>query len=125
MNISNTASIYFPWNLEVEDWSAIGDNALIYNLGLVRIGKMSTISQRAHVCAGTHDYCDPALPLLKVPVNIGSQVWICADSFIGPGVSVNDGAVVGARSVVTKDVDHWSIVAGNPAGTIKIRVLKC
>ncbi|SBO12203.1 Maltose O-acetyltransferase [Vibrio mediterranei] len=123
VNISNTANIYFPWNLEIGDWSSIGDHALVYNLGVVRIGNMSTISQRTHVCAGSHDYCDPTLPLLKPPVNIGSQVWVCADSFIGPGVSVNDGAVVGARSVVTKDVEQWSVVAGNPAKTIKRRVL--
>jgi putative colanic acid biosynthesis acetyltransferase WcaF len=123
VNIYPSARIYFPWNLQIGSWSAIGEWALIYNLGKISIGEHATISQNAHLCAGTHDYSDPAMPLLKPPITIGSSVWICADAFVGPGVAVSDGAVVGARSVVVKDVPAWMVVAGNPAKFVKPRVM--
>jgi len=124
VNIYPSAHIYFPWNFEIGDWSAIGEDALIYNLGKVTIGKRVTVSHRAHVCAGTHDYGKPDLPLLKPPVNIYDQVWICADAFVGPDVVIGEGAIVGACAVVVKNVEPWTIVAGNPAKFIKARKLK-
>jgi putative colanic acid biosynthesis acetyltransferase WcaF len=124
VHIYNSAQIYFPWNLEVGDWSAIGEHAYIYNLGPIRIGKQVTVSQRAHLCAGTHDYTDPTLPLQKPPIVVGNQAWICADAFVGPGVTVGEGALVGARAVAVKDVEPWQVVAGNPARPIKRRVLQ-
>jgi len=119
VNFYSSARIYFPWNLTVGDWSAVGEDALIYNLGAVTLGEKVTISHRAHLCAGTHDYTQPDLPLLKPPIEIKSQAWICADAFVGPGVTVGEGAIVGARAVVVKNVAPWIIVAGNPAREIK------
>jgi putative colanic acid biosynthesis acetyltransferase WcaF len=124
VNLYPSTRIYFPWNLTVGDWSAIGEDALIYNLGPVTLGQKVTVSHRAHLCAGTHDYTQPELPLLKPPIVIGDQAWICADAFIGPNVRVGNGAVVGAGSVVTKDVPDWTVVAGNPAREIKKRLMK-
>ena len=124
VNIANTAIIYFPWNLEIEDWAAVGEWAVIYNLGKITIGKQATVSQGAHLCAGTHDYLDPALPLETAPINIGGRVWICADAFVGPGTAVGEGAVVGACAVVMKDVEPWNVVAGNPARFVKKREMK-
>lgn len=121
VNIANTALIYFPWNLEIGNWSAIGEHAYIYNLGPVQIGERATVSQRAHLCAGSHDYTQASLPLLTPGITVGDQVWICADAFIGPGVTVGEGAVVGACSVVAKPVEAWTVVAGNPARSIKKR----
>jgi putative colanic acid biosynthesis acetyltransferase WcaF len=121
VHIYPSTVIYFPWNLTLGDWSAIGEDALIYNLGPVAIGSKATISHRAHLCAGTHDYRQPDLPLLKPPIVVGDQAWICADAFIGPGVTVGEGAVVAARAVVVKDVEPWTVVAGNPARMIKKR----
>jgi len=124
VHIYNSATIYMPWNLKVGDWSSIGEHAFIYNLGKITIGTEATISHRAHLCAGTHDYTSPALPLIKTPITIGNQCWICADSFIGPNVSIGDGAIVGARAVIIKDITPWSIMAGNPAKQIKVRHVK-
>lgn len=123
VNIYPSAIIYMPWNLTIGDYSAIGEDALIYNLGKVSIGKNATISHRAHLCAGTHDYSDPTLPLLKPSIHIGDNAWICAQAFVGPGITVNEGAVIGAAAVVTKDVEAWTVVAGNPARFIKKRIL--
>ena len=123
VHIYNSARVYLPWNLEVGDWSAIGEGAYIYNLGPVRIGQHVTISQRAHLCAGTHDHTDSALPLIKSPIVIADQAWVCADAFVGPGVTVGEGAVVGARAVVVKDVEPWLITVGNPARPVSKRVI--
>jgi len=117
-----SARIYLPWNLTMGDQASIGEWALIYNLGLVSIGDRATISHRAHLCAGTHDYRDPSMPLLRLPIEIGPQAWVCADAFIGPGRRVGEGAIVGAAAVVVQDVLPWTIVAGNPARVINSRL---
>jgi len=121
VHIYNSSIIYIPWNLEIGDWSCISEHVYVYNLGKITIGSKTTISHRVHICAGTHDYSKGAFPLIKSPIMIADNVWICADSFIGPDVTVGEGAVVGARAVVMKDVEPWVVVAGNPARAIKKR----
>lgn len=124
VNTYASTRIYFPWNLTVGDWTALGEEVFIYNLGPVTIGRRATVSHRAHLCAGTHDYRQADLPLLRPPIKIGDQVWVCADAFIGPGVTVGEGAIVGARAVAMRDVPPWTIVAGNPAQHVKTRVME-
>ena len=124
VNMYPSTWVYFPWNLTVGDWSAVGEQAFIYNLGPVTLGEKVTISHRAQLCAGTHDYTVPDLPLIRSPIVVHDQAWICADAFVGPGVIIGEGAIVGARAVVMKHVEPWNIVAGNPATMIKKRVLK-
>jgi putative colanic acid biosynthesis acetyltransferase WcaF len=123
VHIYSSALIYMPWNLIIGDWSSIGEYVLVYNLGKITIGTKATISHRAHLCAGTHDYTRPDLPLQKLPIIIADQVWVCSDAFVGPGVVVGEGAIVGARAVVTKDVTPWTVVAGNPARLVKNRII--
>ncbi|MGE5213639.1 MAG: putative colanic acid biosynthesis acetyltransferase [Nitrospirota bacterium] len=121
VHVYSSATVYFPWNLEVGDESAIGEQVFIYNLGRVTLGSRVTISHRAHLCAGTHDHTKPDFPLLRPPIVIGSDAWICADAFVGPGVTVGEGAIVGARAVAIKDVKPRAIVVGNPARESKNR----
>ncbi|MEO0508506.1 MAG: putative colanic acid biosynthesis acetyltransferase [Verrucomicrobiota bacterium] len=121
VNIYPSVNVYFPWNLTIGEDSAVGEWALIYNLGKVEIGSRSTISQRTHLCAGSHDYSDPNMPLLKLPIVISDDVWVCADCFIGPNVTIAKRAIVAAASVVVKDVEESVIVAGNPAVLKKSR----
>ncbi|WP_223158139.1 DapH/DapD/GlmU-related protein [Thermomonas carbonis] len=124
MHIDPTARIEIPWNLDIGPGAAIGAHAWIYSLGPIQIGARATVSHRAHLCAGTHDYTDPALPLRRIGLTIGADAWVCSDAFVGPGVTVGEGAVVGAGAVATRDVDPWTVVAGNPARFVKHRELK-
>lgn len=121
---SASTRIEMPWLLTVGRECSIGPRVRIYNLGHVRIGDFTVISQDACLCGGTHDYTDPTYPLLRKPITIGNWVWIGAGAFIGPGVTIGDGAVIGARAVVVKDVAPWTVVGGNPARRIKDRQLK-
>jgi putative colanic acid biosynthesis acetyltransferase WcaF len=115
VRIHRTVRIAMPWKLSIGDEAAIGDRVQIYNLGEVSIGAQATISQGAHLCAGTHDHRRPDLPLIKGTITIGPGAWVCADAFVGPDVTVGDFAVLGARAVVVRNVDRGAIVAGNPA----------
>ena len=124
VHVYPSTRIYFPWNLSVGDWSALGEETLIYNLGPVTIGQKVTLSHRAHLCAGGHDYTRVDMPLLKPPIEIGDQAWICAEAFVGPSVVVGEGAVVGARAVVVRNIEPWTVVAGNPARVVKQRRLQ-
>ena len=118
-----SASIIHPWLLTMGEHSLLADRVRVYNLGPVRLGDHTVVSQDASICAGTHDYHQPHLPLLRQPIDIGSGVWVCAEAFIGPDVTVGDNSIVGARAVVIADVPPGAIVAGNPAKVVKQRPL--
>lgn len=122
--VRSSVRVMHPWLLEMGDYSILGDRVRVYNLGPVKVGDHTVVSQDVHLCAGTHDYEVPELPLLRSPITIGSGVWVCADAFVGPGVVVGDNSVVGARSVVTGDVEAGVVVAGNPARVVKMRAMK-
>jgi len=121
VHIHPSVRIAVPWNVEIGDYSAIGDGAIIYSLGRVRIAAQATISQYVHLCAGTHDYRDPAMPLEKSSIDIADGVWVCANAFVGPNTRLGAYAIIGAASVAVSDVPAWTIVAGNPARKIKTR----
>ncbi len=122
--IEQSCKILQPWQLEIGDGSAIGHHAEIYNYAPVSIGAMTVVSQYSYLCTGTHDYTDPHMPLTWKPIRIGSECWIAADVFIAPGVSIGDGTVIGARSVVTRDMPAWMVCAGHPCRTVKPRVMR-
>lgn len=122
--IAPTARIYAPWLLEIGHHSCLATRSEVYNLGPVKIGERTTIAQYAYICNGTHDMCTPVMPLLVGNIEIGNDVFIGAKSLLLPGVIIGDGAVVGAGAVVTKDVEPWTVVGGNPAKFLKKRVIK-
>jgi len=121
VHLHPTVRITVPWNLDIGDYAAIGDNVQLYNLGPITIGPKATVSQNAHLCAGTHDYASVDLPLVKATIGIGEGAWVCADAFVGPDVAVGEFAIVAARAVAVKDVPAWTIVAGNPAKPVRQR----
>jgi putative colanic acid biosynthesis acetyltransferase WcaF len=115
------ARIWAPWNLECEDAVGIADGAIIYNPMRIRLGSHCVISQEAFLCGATHDYDNPAFPMISSPINIGRYAWICARATVSPGVTVGEGAVLGLGSVATRDLPAWTIHAGVPAKLIKTR----
>lgn len=123
VRVDPSVRIFAPWQLVIGSDSSVGYDAILYNLGGIRIGDRVTISQRAHLCAGTHDYTDPGMPLRRATITIADEAWVCADAFVGPNVSVGQQAVVGARAVVMRDVPAAAVMAGNPAVKIKTRTI--
>ena len=116
-----TVKIEIPWNLTIGENSSVGDGARLYCLGPVTIGSHVSISQHAHVCAGTHDFTRPDMPLIRPPITINDHAWIAADAFVGPGIAVGEGAILGARGCAFKDLEPWTIYGGNPAMPIAPR----
>jgi putative colanic acid biosynthesis acetyltransferase WcaF len=114
VHVYPTVRITMPWHLRIGDQTAIGDCATLYALGPVHIGARVTISQNAHLCAGTHDRHRADRPLVKSPIWIGDDAWVCADAFVGPGVTIGAAAVLGARAVAMRDLDAGSVGYGNP-----------
>ena len=122
--ISSSAKIWAPWNLTIGDYTAIGEYSIIYNPANIILGSKVVISQYAYLCTASHDITDGKNPLITSPITINSFAWVAADAFIGMGVTIGEGAVVGARAAVFKDVEPWTVVGGNPAKFIKKRIIK-
>lgn len=119
-----SVKIWAPWNLVLGDHACLGPHVDCYNCEPVSLGEWAVVSQYSFLCTATHDYTDLEMPLIAQPITIGAYAWICADSFLGPGVQIGEGAVIGARSSVYSDVDKWTVVGGNPARFLKPRVLR-
>jgi putative colanic acid biosynthesis acetyltransferase WcaF len=116
--------VTMPWNLIVGDFVSIGESVNIYNFGIVKIDSETTISQYNYLCTGSHDYDDPGFPLIYGDISIGKFCWIASGCFVSPGVSISDGVVVGAKSLIIKDISEpWTVWAGHPARKIKKRLI--
>lgn len=122
VRVYGSARIWAPWNLTMGDFSVLGDYVDCYAVDRIEIGAHSVVSQYSFLCTATHNPDQPGFPLLTKPIRIGDRAWIAADVFVGPGVAIGEGAVVGARSSVFKDVDPWTVVGGTPARKIRARV---
>lgn len=117
----SSARIWQPWNLTMGRQSAIGDRVDCYSVDKITIGNQVTISQDVYLCTASHDIASPIMELKTAPIVIKDQAWICARAIIMPGITIGEGAVVAAGSVVTKDVEPWTVVGGNPTKFIKNR----
>lgn len=123
-HVYSSANIYMPRNLVMEGLSNIGPDTTIYNVDVITIKDRATISQGAHLCTASHDISDWGEKLITAPITVESYGWVAADAFVCMGVTIGEGAVVGARSAVFKNVDPWTVVGGNPAKVIKKRTMK-
>jgi putative colanic acid biosynthesis acetyltransferase WcaF len=123
-NIRSSARVWAPWQLQVGEHSSLGPGVTCYNMAPITLGDDVVVSQGAHLCAGSHDMADPDFQLVAAPISLGSSCWIAAEAFVGPGVTIGEGAVLGARGVAFKALAPWTVYAGNPARAIKPRVLR-
>lgn len=114
-----SVKIWAPWNLEMGSLSCLGPYVDCYSVDRVVIGPRAIVSQYSFLCTATHEYRVSGRPVVTSPIVIGKRAWVAADAFIGPGVTIGEGAVVGARSSVYRDVAPWTVVAGNPARILK------
>lgn len=103
------------------DHSVLGPGVNCYCMAPLLVGRYAVVSQGAHLCGGTHDVDDPYFQLVTKPIEIGAFAWIAAEAFVGPGVRVGEGAVLGARAVAMKDLEPWSVYIGNPAQFLRYR----
>ncbi len=115
------AKVYAPWNLVCADQVTAGDGVEIYNPAPLKLGSHAILSQGAYICGATHDFDDPAFPLLSYAMEIGPYAWICARACVGPGVQVGEGAVLGLAAVTAKHLEPWTVYAGSPAVRVKER----
>ncbi len=116
-----SARITYPWKLTIGEYSWIGDDVELYTLGEIKIGAHTVISQRCYLSTGSHDYASQSFDIYARPIHIADQVWLASDVFVAPGLTIGEGAVVGARSTVLHDLPGGMICYGNPARPIKPR----
>ena len=122
VHIYPSVKVWAPWNLTVGSYVGIGDGTNVYCMDQITIGDYAVISQGSHLCAGSHDFNSANFQLITAPITIGSRVWLCADSFVGPGVHIADGSVIGARAVVSKSItEPWCVWAGVPVKRVGSR----
>lgn len=119
--VSASVRIDFPWNLELGDCVFIAHKCIINCMGKVKIGSKTHISQYSHICSGTHEYGEVDMRIKSCPITIGEDVWIAADAFVGPGVTIGDGAVLAARSSAFGNLPAGQVCIGEPAKPYKKR----
>jgi len=119
--VHQRARIEIPWHLILHDRACLGDRANAYSLGEIEIGVGATVAQEAYLSAGTHDFTSPEIPLMTGRITIGADAFIGARAFVMPGITIGERSVIGACSVVTKDVPPDSFAAGNPCRVLRPR----
>ncbi|WP_280166228.1 putative colanic acid biosynthesis acetyltransferase [Priestia aryabhattai] len=121
VKIRSTAKFTYPWNVSIGDHSWIGDDVYFYSLDKIHIGANCVISQKSYLCTGSHDIKDFHFGLITKPIIVKDGAWIASDVFIYPDITINEMAVVAARSTVAKDIPANEVFAGSPAKYIKKR----
>jgi putative colanic acid biosynthesis acetyltransferase WcaF len=113
VHIRQGVRVHWPWKLTVGDHAWIGEGAWLLNLEPITIGPDACISQEALLCCGSHDYRDVSFGYRNAPIRVGAGAWVAARATVLPGVSIGDGAVVAAGTVVAKDVAELTLVSPN------------
>ena len=113
--------VVFPSRLALAPRTMVGPRVTVYNLGRITLKRGVNVSQNCHLCAGSHDYSRWSMPLVTRPITIEENAWLAADVFVGPGATIGELCVVGARSVVFKDLPARTVCGGNPCLVIKAR----
>lgn len=124
VSIHPNAKIEYPWNLKMGNLSSLGKNSWIYAMDKICIGEKTCIGKDVYLLTGSHDIASSTFNLITKPINIGSCCWLTTGVTVLPGVSIGDGCVISANSIVAKTFDAWNVVGGNPAKFIKKRVIK-
>jgi putative colanic acid biosynthesis acetyltransferase WcaF len=116
-SLYSSVDIWYPPNLTMAAQSALGRGVTCYCMAPITLGRRAIVSQGAFLCTGTHDIHDPHFQIQARPIALGAESWVCAEAFVGPGVTIGEGAVLAARGVAVRDLDDWTVYVGNPAGS--------
>ncbi len=103
VKIRPTARICYPWKLEINDYSWIGDYVDLYNLEPIYIGKNSVISQYSKLITGSHDYRSEDFKYRNAPIRVGDNVWVSIDCLVLPGAIVSDHSFISPRSIIKSE----------------------
>ena len=114
--------IQIPWNLILHDRAALGDRTNVYSLGIIEVHEHATVAQEVYLCTGSHAFDMASMNLITSPIIIGANVFIGARSFIMPGVTIGESAVIGACSLVTKNMPGGYICSGHPCKPVRMRI---
>lgn len=113
-------------NIEIDDYSGIGSCCVVPKN--TKIGKYVMMAPEVHIVQNNHEFSNVEIPMAlqgsrkDVPTTvIGDDCWIGVRAILTPGRHIGSGSIIAAGSVVTKDVEPYSIVGGNPARLIKKR----
>ena len=123
-NVLPSCRIWQPWKLTMGAYACLSEDVDCYTVDAIVVGDQATVSQGTKLCTASHEISSKIMELTTKPISIGANAWIAGWSIVLPGVTVGEGAVVAAGAVVTKDVEPWMVVGGNPAKFIKKRELK-
>ncbi|MEX8548842.1 MAG: WcaF family extracellular polysaccharide biosynthesis acetyltransferase [Mucilaginibacter sp.] len=119
--IKTKVRIKNPWRLEIGDNCWIGESVWIDNLENVFIGSNVCLSQDAMLLTGNHDYTMSDFPYKLGKIVLEDGVWIGAKSVVCPGIVCRSHAILTVNSVATKELNAWTIYAGNPAVRVRER----
>lgn len=119
--IRPSVKIQYPWKVCIGDYTWIGDDTVLYSLGEITIGKHVSIAHRDYFCTGLHDHTKVSFDIDTKPIIIEDECWIPNDVFVGPGVTIKKGCVIGARSTVLHDMPEGMICYGAPAKPVRKR----
>ncbi len=124
VQVNGGARVWMPKLLEIGENSWVGDGANLYCVAPIKIGANAVASENSFICTAEHDITSPYFELKTAPITIGDMAWVGSRAIVLPGIVIGEGAVVAAGSVVTHDVEPWTVVAGNPARPIKKREIE-
>lgn len=122
--VDPSVRVWAPWNMDIGEEASLGPAVYCYSVSPIHVGAHATVSQEVFLCTASHDVSDPHMQLIHAPIRVEDEAWVCSRAYVGPGITVGRGAVVGACSVVTRAVAPWMIVAGNPARPLGPRVVR-
>ena len=121
--IKPNVNIKYPWKLSLGNYVWIGERVWIDNLDNVMIGNHVCISQGAMLICGSHNYKQKSFDLLTKEITINDGVWIGAKSIILPGVVAESHAILSAGSVISKNLESFTVYKGNPAEKVGSRTI--
>ena len=122
-NVLPSCRIWQPWKLTMGAYACLSENVDCYTVDEIIIGNQAVVSQGVKLCTAGHDITSSIMELSHSPITISDEAWVAGWAIVLPGVTIGEGAVVAAGAVVTKDIESWTVVGGNPAKFIKKRVL--